>query len=223
MGTSFMNNQLQNSSDLVFHSVEDIREAMFKSVEGGEYHPRQKILETSTLPYADYLTIGLALRECFLNPQKHEVLIQRLRPLAGSIIGVLPPGIQSQGLLPKDEALKSESFERKSLDQISDAQLRQWLVDDGSLVYGELTRQELNQYFNELGPMLSSGGHFVDMGSGLGKWSCLPDYIYRLKHARAWKFCPTDTKWHLIVFATCSKWGKTVSIACQRPPMQTKF
>jgi hypothetical protein len=169
MGTSFMNNQLQNSSDLVFHSVEDIREAMFKSVEGGEYHPRQKILETSTLPYADYLTIGLALRECFLNPQKHEVLIQRLRPLAGSIIGVLPPGIQSQGLLPKDEALKSESFERKSLDQISDAQLRQWLVDDGSLVYGELTRQELNQYFNELGPMLSSGGHFVDMGSGLGK------------------------------------------------------
>ncbi|MEY3886186.1 MAG: hypothetical protein RL650_278 [Pseudomonadota bacterium] len=159
----------QSSSDASFSSVEDIREAMLKSVEGGEYHPRQKILETSTLPYTDYLSIGLALRECFLNPQKHEILIQRLRPLAGTIIGVLPPGIQNQGLLPKDEDLKLESFERKNLDQITDAQLRQWIVDDGSLVYGELTRHELNQYFNEIGPMLSSAGHFVDLGSGLGK------------------------------------------------------
>jgi hypothetical protein len=166
---SLMNSQFQSPADLTFSSVEDIREVMLKSVEGGEYHPRQKILETSTLPYEDYLTIGLALRECFDNPKKHDSLIHRLRPHAGTIIGVLPPGIQSHGLLPKDEELKLETFERKSLDQITDDQLRQWIVDDGSLVYGELSRQELNQYFNAIGPLLSSGGHFVDLGSGLGK------------------------------------------------------
>jgi hypothetical protein len=62
-----------------------------------------------------------------------------------------------------------EHFERKNLEQINDTQLRQWLIDDGSLVYGELSRQELKSYFEELAPMLPRGGHFVDMGSGLGK------------------------------------------------------
>ena len=164
-----MTNEEQGSSEPTFLTVEDVREAMFQSVEGGEFHPRQKIREVSALPYADYLSIGFALRACLLNPLRHEELIQRLRPHAGAIIGILPPGIQAQGLLPKDEELKLESFEQKNLDQVNDAQLRQWLIDDGSLVYGELSRQELKNYFEQIAPMLSPRGHFVDLGSGLGK------------------------------------------------------
>jgi len=164
-----MTNEAQMNSEATFLTVEDVREAMFKSVEGGEFHPRQKIREVSALPYADYLSIGFALRACLHNPDRHEELIQRLRPHAGAIIGILPPGIQAQGLLPNDAELKLEHFERKNLEQINDTQLRQWLIDDGSLVYGELSRQELKSYFEELAPMLPAGGHFVDMGSGLGK------------------------------------------------------
>ena len=164
-----MTNEEQGSSESTFLTVEDVREAMFQSVEGGEFHPRQKIREVSALPYADYLSIGFALRACLLNPLRHEELIQRLRPHAGAIIGILPPGIQAQGLLPKDEELKLESFEHKNLHQVNDAQLRQWLIDDGSLVYGELSRQELKNYFEQIAPMLSPRGHFVDLGSGLGK------------------------------------------------------
>jgi hypothetical protein len=164
-----MTNEEQVNSESTFLAVEDVREAMFKSVEGGEFHPRQKIREASTLPYEDYLAVGLALRTCFNNPLRHEELISRLKPHAGAIIGILPPGIQAQGLLPKEEELKLESFERKNLDQINDAQLRQWLIDDGSLVYGELSRQELKNYFEEIGSLLSPGGQFVDLGSGLGK------------------------------------------------------
>ena len=164
-----MTNEQALNSEATFKSVEDVRQAMLKSIEGGEYHPRQKIREASTLPYADYLTIGLALRECLNNSAKHDQLVQRLKPHAGAIIGVLPPGIQAQGLLPSDADLKQENFERKNLDQIADDQLRQWLVDDGSLVYGELSRQEITNYFEAIGPMLAPGGHFVDLGSGLGK------------------------------------------------------
>ncbi len=164
-----MTNEQALNSEATFKSVEDVRQAMLQSIEGGEYHPRQKIREASTLPYADYLTIGLALRECLNNSAKHDQLVQRLKPHAGAIIGVLPPGIQAQGLLPSDADLKQENFERKNLDQIADDQLRQWLVDDGSLVYGELSRQEITNYFEAIGPMLAPGGHFVDLGSGLGK------------------------------------------------------
>ena len=144
-----MTNKEQGSSESTFLTVEDVREAMFQSVEGGEFHPRQKIREVSALPYADYLSIGFALRACLLNPLRHEELIQRLRPHAGAIIGILPPGIQAQGLLPKDEELKLESFEQKNLDQVNDAQLK--------------------NYFEQIAPMLSPGGQFVDLGSGLGK------------------------------------------------------
>ena len=164
-----MNSQTASSDAALFTSVAEIREAMLDSVEGGEFHPRQRMLNKGSQAYAEYLTIGLALKACYLNPHRHDELIQRLRPLADAIIGVLPPGIQSQGLLPNDEDLELLSIERQSLDQINDAQLRQWLIDDGSLVYGELSRQELNQYFREIAPMLSGNGHFVDLGSGLGK------------------------------------------------------
>ena len=71
-----MTNETQMNSESTFLTVEDVREAMFQSVEGGEFHPRQKIREVSALPYADYLSIGFALRACLLNPLRHEELIQ---------------------------------------------------------------------------------------------------------------------------------------------------
>ncbi len=151
------------------NSVGDIRETMLHSLEGGQYHAREKIKQNSALPYADFLSIGLALKECFQNPALHNELIARLKPHADVIIGVLPPGIQAQGLLPTPEELADPHFKALQLKDISDAQLRQWIVDDGSLVYGELTSEELHNYFAAVCPLLQTGGHFVDLGSGLGK------------------------------------------------------
>ena len=150
-------------------SVLDVRSSLLRSLEGGQYHAREKIKQSGTLPYADFLSIGLALKQCFNNPQQHNELIQRLKPHADVIIGVLPPGIQAQGLLPTPEELADPNFKPLQIQDISDAQLRQWIIDDGSLVYGELTSEELHNYFSEVCPLLPPGGHFVDLGSGLGK------------------------------------------------------
>lgn len=151
------------------NSALDVRAAMLQSLEGGQYHAREKIKQSGTLPYADFLSIGLALKECANNPKHHDALISRLKQHADVIIGILPPGIQVQGLLPTPEELADTNFIPLQLQNISDAQLRQWVIDDGSLVYGELTSEELHQYFAEICPLLNPGGHFVDLGSGLGK------------------------------------------------------
>ena len=151
------------------NSVLDVRAAMLQCLEGGQYHAREKIKQSGALPYADFLSIGLALKECYNNPLLHDELIARLKPHAGVIIGAIPPGIQSQGLLPTPEELDASNFKPLQLKDISDAQLHQWIVDDGSLVYGELTSEELQNYFAAVCPLLSPGGHFVDLGSGLGK------------------------------------------------------
>lgn len=150
-------------------SVQELRQSLLDRLEGGQFHAREKIKQSGTLPYADFLSIGLALKQCFLNPQLHNALIERLRPHADAIIGILPPGIQSQGLLPTPEELTDPNVKPLQLQDISDAQLRQWIIDDGSLVYGELTREELHHYFAEVCPHLQADGHFVDLGSGLGK------------------------------------------------------
>ena len=151
------------------NSVLDVRAAMLQCLEGGQYHAREKIKQNGALPYADFLSIGLALKECFNNPARHDELVGRLKSHAGVIIGILPPGIQSQGLLPTPEELADPHFKPLQLQDISDEQLRQWIVDDGSLVYGELTSEELHNYFAAVCPLLAPGGHFVDLGSGLGK------------------------------------------------------
>lgn len=150
-------------------SPNDVRHHLLQSLEGGQYHVREKIKQSGTLAYADFLSIGLALKACFNNPKLHDELIARLKPHVDAIIGVLPPGIQAQGLLPSPEELQDPSFKPLQLQDISDAQIRQWIIDDGSLVYGELTSQELHNYFSEVCRLLKPGGHFVDLGSGLGK------------------------------------------------------
>ena len=71
------------------NSVKEIRDAMLLSLEGGQFHAREKIKESGTLAYADFLSIGLALKECFVNPQRHEELIERLKAHVDVIIGVL--------------------------------------------------------------------------------------------------------------------------------------
>jgi hypothetical protein len=55
------------------------------------------------------------------------------------------------------------------LEQVSEAELRQWLVDDGSLIYGEFQRYELENYFDAIAPYVTPGGEMIDLGSGLGK------------------------------------------------------
>lgn len=151
------------------NSVKEIREALLQSLEGGQFHVREKIKHDGTLAYADFLSIGLALKECFIDPKKHKELIERLKPHIDVIIGVLPPGIQSQGLLPMPEELADPSFKFLKLHDISDDQLRKWIIDDASLVYGELDGEELQNYFAELSPLIQPDGQFVDLGSGLGK------------------------------------------------------
>ena len=93
-----------------------------------------------------------------------------------------------------------------ALKEISEEDLRQWIIDDGSLVYGELSSDELEAYFeavNELGGDRSS---FVDLGSGLGKVVMtaavstsfdsytgveLVPYRHRLAQEQYAKFCET--------------------------------
>jgi hypothetical protein len=151
------------------NSVQEIREALLLSLEGGQFHAREKIKESGGLAYSDFLSIGLALKACFVDPHRHEELIERLKSHVDVIIGVLPPGIQSQGLLPTPEELADPQFKLLELKDVTDEQLHQWIVDDGSLVYGELTGEELLKYFAELGPLIQESGSFVDLGSGLGK------------------------------------------------------
>ena len=156
-------------------SVSDLRESMLQSLEGGQFHVRQRLSKDEGLPflaylsYEDYVSIGLTLRRCFEQPAQHDALIQKLKLHVEVIIGVLPPGMQPHGLLPTEQEAALEGLVPKTLDDITDAQMRQWVMDDGSLVYGELSREELERYFAAVSPYLVPGMKFVDLGSGLGK------------------------------------------------------
>jgi hypothetical protein len=111
---------------------------------------------------ARYVDIGLAVRDAFRTPALRETFIARLKPHRRLIAGSVPAGIQQHGMLPERAATCR-------LADVSDADLAQWLVDDGRLIYGEFSQQELDNYFNEMAPYLPPKGHFIDLGSGLGK------------------------------------------------------
>lgn len=155
--------------------VVTLRASMLQSLGGGQFHVRQRLTLDQGLPflaslsYEDYVAIGLTLRRCFEQPALHNALIQKLKPHVEVIIGVMPPGMQSHGLLPTEEEAAQQGIRPVPLEDISAAQMRQWIMDDGSLVYGELSREELERYFAAVSPYLTSGMKFVDMGSGLGK------------------------------------------------------
>jgi hypothetical protein len=151
------------------NDLPSIRQSMLQSLEGGQFHVRERMAGSAQLPYEDFVQIGLALRACYLNSSRHDELIEVLKPHADVVIGTLPPGIQSHGLLPSPEEAAALQLAPKALTEFSEAQIRQWIVDDGSLVYGELSKEELERYFEALSPLLVPGAKFVDMGSGLGK------------------------------------------------------
>jgi hypothetical protein len=168
-----LDNTLVNN--LVNNPVANLHEAMLQSLEGGQFHVRERLTPEQGLPYlaylsyADYVAIGMTLRRCFEQPALHEALIQKLRPHAEVIIGVLPPGMQPHGLLPTEEEALQQGITPRPLEDITEAQMRQWIMDDGSLVYGELSRDELSRYFAAVSPFLMPGAQFMDLGSGLGK------------------------------------------------------
>ena len=151
------------------NDLPSVRQAMLQSLEGGQFHVRERMAGSAQLPYEDFVQIGLALRACYLNSSRHDELIEVLKPHADVVIGTLPPGIQSHGLLPSPDEAAALQLAPKALTEFSEAQIRQWIVDDGSLVYGELSKEELERYFEALSPLLVPGAKFVDMGSGLGK------------------------------------------------------
>jgi len=133
--------------------------AMRQAISSGTQHLRP-ILDDALS--ARYIEIGLAVRAAFRQPALRETFIARLKPHRRLIAGSVPAGIQQHGMLP-------DATPSRSLAEISDADLAQWLIDDGRLIYGEFTQQELDNYFNEMAPWLPPQGHFIDLGSGLGK------------------------------------------------------
>lgn len=133
--------------------------SMRRAITSGTQHVRP-VLDDAVL--ARYVEIGLAVREAFRKPELREAFIARLKPHRRLIAGCVPAGIQQHGMLPERAPLHG-------LAEISDADLAQWLVDDGRLIYGEFTQQELDNYFEAVAPWLPLRGHFIDLGSGLGK------------------------------------------------------
>lgn len=134
-----------------------------QAITDGEQHLRPVLAEAQ---FQRYVEVGLALRAAFCTPALRDAFIARLKPHRRLLAGPLPAGIHRHGMLPSQAP-------RRALAEIPDAELAQWLVDDGRLVYGEFSPQELDNYFAALAPWLPDGGraagHFIDLGSGLGK------------------------------------------------------
>ncbi|WP_374360688.1 histone methylation protein DOT1-like protein [Pseudoduganella danionis] len=139
--------------------------ALYAALEGGEQHQRAALLLAPDAPFIRFIEVGYALRACLEDRRQHEYLLQRLRPHAGVIVGTLPPGLLPHSMLPRSPALP----QFRPLEQISDAEVRNWLVQDAGMVYGELQQDELARYFAAIAPLLAPGGLMVDLGSGLGK------------------------------------------------------
>lgn len=137
--------------------------AMRQAITNGELHLRPVLDDAQC---ARYVETGLALREAFRTPALRDTFIARLKPHRRLVIGAVPAGIQRHGMLP-------ERAPARDLAGIPDADLVQWLADDARLIYGEFTQQELDNYFAALTPYLPQAGaqpgHFIDLGSGLGK------------------------------------------------------
>ena len=172
------------------NDLPSIRQAMLQSLEGGQFHVRERMAGSAQLPYEDFVQIGLALRACYLNSSRHDELIEVLKPHADVVIGTLPPGIQSHGLLPSPVEAAALQLAPKALTEFSAAQIRQWIVDDGSLVYGELSKEELERYFEALSPLLVPGAKFVDMGSGLGKVVMSAALHFPFEHCKGVEILP---------------------------------
>ncbi|WP_343728784.1 histone methylation protein DOT1-like protein [Duganella sp.] len=148
-----------------FRHPADIFEALFQSVQGGESHARPTLDLQADSPFLPFLEIGYALRACLEKPARHDYLLQRLRPHLSVMIGTLPASILPMGMLPKLAPLPGF----RKLEDIADDEIHAWLIQEGGLIYGEMQRFELENYFDAVKPLLPPGGVMVDLGSGLGK------------------------------------------------------
>jgi len=142
--------------------------AMQASIEDGALHQRPALDPQPGSPWARFVEIGLAVQDCLATRQDREALLARLLPHRALIVGPLPPGLQN-GMLPALAPEQRRAFGHRVLAQIGDDELRQWLVDDAGLVYGEFTPQELQNYWQAVSPWVPPDAMMVDMGSGLGK------------------------------------------------------
>lgn len=183
-----------------------IKARALSCIEGGEFHRREQVRSLSDLSLDNFLHIGRILKASAQNAEMIEPLLDRLVVHADVVIGPLPPGIQRHGLVSDSADLQTTENLVSALKEISEEDLRQWIIDDCSLVYGELSSDELKAYFgavNELGGNRSS---FVDLGSGLGKVVMtaalgtsfdsytgveLVPYRHRLAQEQYAKFCAT--------------------------------
>ena len=146
-----------------------IKEFLLEGVQGGELHPREKASDSNPLPISHFTEIGQILRACAQRPAFTEELLDRLSPHRSTIIGVLPPGLQAHGLISDSNTEIEDAGLREQLNQITEEKLQQWIIDDCSLIYGELKREELDAFFAEVSPLLEHNNEFIDLGSGLGK------------------------------------------------------
>lgn len=138
---------------------------LYAAIQGGEQHQRPPLLLAPDAPFLAYIETGYALRACLEDRQQHDYLLERLRPHAGVIVGTLPAGLQPHSMLPRTPALP----QFRPLQQISDTEIHDWLVQDAGMIYGELQQDELERYFAAIAPFVAPGGLMVDLGSGLGK------------------------------------------------------
>ena len=142
---------------------------LLDGIQGGELHPREKASDSNPLPIRHFTEIGQILRACAQRSAFTEELLDRLSPHRSAIIGVLPPGLQAHGLISDSNTEIDDAGLRHQLNQITEEKLKQWIIDDCSLIYGELKREELDAFFAEVSPLLEHNKEFIDLGSGLGK------------------------------------------------------
>ena len=196
-----MSNKLNSPIDL-----SNLMAEALSCLEGGQFHRREQVRSLSDLPLDHFLDIGRILKACAQNEEMIEPLLDRLVVHADVVIGPLPPGIQRHGLVSDStDSLTTENLE-SALRAISDEDLRQWIIDDCSLTYGELSSDELRAYFEAVNELGVDRSRFVDLGSGLGKVvmtaalstkfdSCvgveLVPYRHRLAQEQYTKFCET--------------------------------
>ncbi|SFU72828.1 histone methylation protein DOT1-like protein [Pseudoduganella namucuonensis] len=145
--------------------AERVLAAMREHIQDGEHHLRALLEQGDGTPFGRFVEIGLALRRCYRDRARQDYLIERLRPFRKLIIGAVPAGVQRHGLLPADEG----GADGRALEDVGDEELRQWLIDDGRLIYGEFKPHELDNYFAAIAPHVRPGGAMYDLGSGLGK------------------------------------------------------
>jgi len=147
----------------------DFQDSVLDCIEGGEFHEREKVDSDNPLPIENFLAIGRVLKLCASRPKLFEELIKKLGPHRDVIIGKLPAGVQRHGVLPELAVSASDDHLCDLLRKIPAQNVKQWIIDDGSLIYGELSKEALRDFFIKIEKLLNHRRQFIDFGSGLGK------------------------------------------------------